>query len=611
MKTGKIINMLTVAALTACSQDDEQAVKQAEQTPTGVTISVTDLGMTPLKGTPTRALDRKDYTKDFVAGDQIGVFVVNGNDVTANLKYTLNSAGTWEKAEGEAAITHVEGNVYFAYYPYQDGTDKYTIRTSDYEAGATTADAFFAGLINRWRPAYDQSTQAKYSMQDLMVARATVNDGNVLTFQMEHQMALAEIRFAQVFGNGTAEPFGEGTIGLKYRFKTEENDYQGLDFSWIRPEHVNNHTITLTEKNIYRLIVRPNETVNIQGGIYNPNTDALVTSNPNWYVTTSNQLTKGQYQIFGTASMTNQNTNGAVVKNAYFNLGDILYSDGTFQSSTVSGHGTPVGIVVYKNPGNPYSSKIVNANDNSITVDGNIICEKGLAANYSGLTIAGRGLVMALEDLTQGSNFAFQWATTTDVDEDNTILPNAEYNRADGYFFDGLNKTNYLMGDGTTGTCGHQHPFCQALFSWRKNHAVPVGCSDWFVGSMGQWNQLVAAMYAGLDGYYTDANNNVVNTTKTEWTGRTPSTVHSYASINKAILNAGGTMLTVGDGTGGTSTTNEGIRYWSVDESNSNYASTHYYYNNYQSRASDVFHQDTGSGNTKTQYQKVRPLLAF
>ena len=590
MKTGKIINivsaMLTVAALTACSQDDEQAVKQAEQTPTGVTISVTDLGMTPLKGTPTRALDRKDYTKDFVEGDQIGVFVVNGNDVTDNLKYTLNSAGTWEKAEGEAAITHVEGNVYFAYYPYQDGTDKYTIRTDDYEAGATTADAFFAGLIKRWRPAYDQSTQAKYSMQDLMVARATVNDGNVLTFQMEHQMALAEIRFAQEFGAGTAGP--------KYRFKTEENYYQGLDFS-------TGNEGTQSQKNIYRLIVRPNEVVNIQGDIHELLNGNVVTSNPNWYVQTSNQLAKGQYQVFGTAECLPN------VQTQSFNLGDILYSDGTFQSSQKNGHGTPVGIVVYKNRGTSYSST-GTGNSSLSNLNGNTICEKGLTANYSGVTIAGRGLVMALEDVTRGTETGFIWGGNGS-DEDNAYFPNGADARTPSTWnspqsYQGLQKTNYLIGDGTKGTCGHtDHEFCKALYAWRNQsaHAVPVGCSDWFNGSVGQWNELLRSIYENFDG-----NTGSAATTKATWGGTSNATANAYGSLRVLLQNAGGTMMVYGDGTGSNNPTGDNQRYWMMDENSATYGTCIWF------TTSFTMSQDGGGGqNKQTDYHRVRPLLAF
>ena len=165
-----------------------------------------------------------------------------------------------------------------------------------------------------------------------------------------------------------------------------------------------------SRQNCYRLIVRPDEVTTIQGVRYNPDTDALLTSNPNWYVQTSHQLTKGQYQVFGTATLPNP------MANISFNLGDILYSDGTFQSTAVSGHGDPLGVVVYK-----------NGSTNSSTYIKNRTCEKDENPKCGGnvFKIAGRGLVMAFKNT--GTNHVTWGPNNTDE------APNKELRNISGY----------------------------------------------------------------------------------------------------------------------------------------------------------------------------------
>lgn len=518
----KLYHFLTIAAVTAalaaCSADDVQEATQPASAPQALTFQVEDQGMKPLQGT--RAIDNKDYTKQMLAGDAIGVFrveQVGGNwTVTAvNVKYVLNENGQWDyQATGDAILTGPESDTgfqsdptdhnapiiyYFAYYPYQGNDDTFAIANGDYSwADAVTAataasggsdaavaqaraEGFFKGLIAKWRPKHDQSTQAKYSNQDLMVAAATVNNDNTVVFQMAHQMAMVEIRFAQVIGYKYNV---SGGIGTTFRFKDDPDYYVGLDYSEI--DIKKNDNINYSRQNRYRLIVRPDEVTTIQGEKYNPDTDAKT---QNWYVQTNHQLTKGQYQVFGTSSLT------STIYSNNFNVGDILYSDGYFSSTAVSGHGDPLGVVVYKNTANNYVS--------------NRTCEKDENPKCGGnaFKIAGRGLVMS-HKLT-GS---YQWSTSNGDQSPSTELSSisnyqSSYNVGNGYFpnvsngnslvydFYGLGKTNQKVNNSS-------YPvFYNGIRGWRSSYPVPVGCSDWFMLSAGQCREMLLQRGTTVNGF--------------------------------------------------------------------------------------------------------------
>lgn len=489
------------AALAACSADEPQEAPQPAPQTRGLVFQVEDEGMTPLKGT--RAIDNKNYTKQLLAGDAIGVFRASKTifddtwKVTAvNVKYVLDENGQWnyENTNAFTASPEEAGNgfqsdqvnnnepvcYYFAYYPYQGSGDTFAIQDEDYLQSGITADTdaatFFAGLIAKWRPKHDQSTQAKYSNQDLMVAKATVNNSNTVVFQMAHQMAMVEIRFNQELG----VKFNSGGIGTKYRFKDDPDYYVGLDFS--EKDLMKSDNQNYSRQNCYRLIVRPDEVTTIQGVKYNPDTDALLTSNPNWYVQTSHQLTKGQYQVFGTSSITSP------FSNCSFNVGDILYSDGTFQSGVVSGHGTALGVVVYKNtsPGTYRYDRTCEKDENP----------KSGSDSYK---ILGKGLVMSHKQV--GGNTTYAWSNSNTNESPNTDITSisnysTSYNVNQGYFpevsslaggqadFYGLGKTEQKVNN-------NSYPAFNALINFRSNNLVPVGCSDWFMPSIGQWIEIL------------------------------------------------------------------------------------------------------------------------
>lgn len=245
--------LLSAMALTAaCTSEDDFAASPDEGTATAVplTITVTDGAYAPAQSPDddnspaTRAVER-GYVTEFTKDDQIGLYVVekeNASNPAAvkrtflheNLCLTHDGKG-WTLPDGKE-LTHrpPEGGeiLYFAYYPYRsDMAGKVVIEAVNAEVMATTeARLFFEPLIDGWYPASDQSTYKAYTASDLMVARGEVTkrtdgtDGSVLSFTMEHQMALVVMRLPT-----TKYTYTETICG-----KSEEKSYRlysGVDFS--------------------------------------------------------------------------------------------------------------------------------------------------------------------------------------------------------------------------------------------------------------------------------------------------------------------------------------------------------------------------------------------
>lgn len=221
MKTNNPLHRLTallpvLLLATACTRDDGFAPSSGgDTTPAALTISVTDGGYALADAAPgTRAVER-GYGTEFTAGDQIGLYVVEVADPSnthsdrkflhQNLCLTYDGTA-WTLPPG-TDLTHCPppggGEVlYFAYYPYQgDMTGKVKLEMLDTMGMATfEAKWFFWPLIVDWYPAADQSTYEAYTASDLMTAKGKVTartdgtDGSVLSFGMEHQMALVVVR---------------------------------------------------------------------------------------------------------------------------------------------------------------------------------------------------------------------------------------------------------------------------------------------------------------------------------------------------------------------------------------------------------------------------------
>lgn len=229
--------LLLLMLAAACTADDDFDPAPSPDSPTPsaplLTITVTDGAYAPAPtaddnddttpATATRAVER-GYATEFTAGDRIGLYEVREEDgsngthiyefAQENRNLCLTYDGTaWTLPSGkelsperrqDGSRTH-----YYAYYPYQDdsymnGSLDFFLRwTIDIEIPPTAREVF-GNLITLWSPAGNQNTYAAYTASDLMVSLGTVakrtdgTDGSVLSFVMEHQMALAVIRVPAV-----------------------------------------------------------------------------------------------------------------------------------------------------------------------------------------------------------------------------------------------------------------------------------------------------------------------------------------------------------------------------------------------------------------------------
>ena len=225
MKTKTLFYMALTAVMTtlaACSQDDDlQQDAAPEATP--IEFEITDGGYGGDE--TTRAVEEGYYTR-FTAGDECGLYIVNGSTLEAtNVKLTLTASGensesselTW-KTESPIDINHNVDYSCFLYYPYQqDMTGKF-----DVDKTAEDTD-FFDKLISGWEVQPNQSDHKDYTASDLMTAKGTATDDGgtlKLSFKLAHRMALAEIvapvevRFTS--GGNSCKPYQAEE--WKYRF---------------------------------------------------------------------------------------------------------------------------------------------------------------------------------------------------------------------------------------------------------------------------------------------------------------------------------------------------------------------------------------------------------
>ena len=199
MKTKTLFYMALTAVMTtlaACSQDDDMQ-QDAAPVATPIEFEITDGGYGGNEAT--RAVEEGYYTR-FTAGDECGLYIVNGSTLKAkNVKLTAseeNGKLTWKAADG--AISDVtENSKYFLYYPYPDDNEKIEeINNTEMNSAADKDTDFFENLISGWEVQSNQRNHDNYTASDLMTAKGTATyDGTTLklSFKLDHRMALAEI----------------------------------------------------------------------------------------------------------------------------------------------------------------------------------------------------------------------------------------------------------------------------------------------------------------------------------------------------------------------------------------------------------------------------------
>ncbi len=199
MKTKTLFYMALAAVMTtlaACSQDDDlQQDAAPEATP--IEFEITDGGYGGDEAT--RAVE-EGYRTRFEAGDECGLYIVNGGTLKAkNVKLTAseeNGKLTW-KPENGTEIDAADGDKYFLYYPYpKDSEAIYIINQANMNSAADKDNKFFENLISDWVVFENQNENDNYTQSDLMTAKGTATDDGgtlKLSFKLTHRMALAEI----------------------------------------------------------------------------------------------------------------------------------------------------------------------------------------------------------------------------------------------------------------------------------------------------------------------------------------------------------------------------------------------------------------------------------
>ncbi len=189
-----LCSLLTLAGLcilAACDKGDVNTTPpQGEDEVlnlSSISISLTDAGFI---SAGTAGL----YTRDFTAGDRIGVFAVREGVVVegqSNLCYEAADNGNggiiWTPAGENNAGTFFSDALYFVYYPYE-ADFAHTV-----DCAAEDARGFFAGLLSAHETACDQSEKAAYDASDLMAGCAAISGNNSVSVEMEHLMSLVVI----------------------------------------------------------------------------------------------------------------------------------------------------------------------------------------------------------------------------------------------------------------------------------------------------------------------------------------------------------------------------------------------------------------------------------
>lgn len=438
-----LLSVVTGIGLTACSGDDLEGSPGYDGQQ--YSISVTDGGYTSASdGIHTKAVEQ-GYRTVFTAGDQIGVFAVkNGEIITEVNNLCLTAADesgnlVW-KDTGSNHLLRYTGATYYAYYPYQ------TTLTGSLNPVATDAATFFDDVITNWTPDKDQGTYAKYTAQDLMVAKGTTS-GNGITFAMAHQMTLAVIQSPKI----------------KYSFSNSSpaiadytTDHICMDFDGYIPYRMNDGA--------YRYLVRPGSTDMLTGGYTTPSGVAK-----GWEITPT-IASAGNYKTYAIDGGQQLSVSGYTLQ-----VGDFMMKDGSLvmkgTSLTDAQKANCIGIVF---------SVGHNANDKS---------------DYSATGIGEarcRGYVIALTD-AKSNNFC-KWGV---YNQELGLYKDAGGNPISNLYdpqldWNGYSYTQSIItaagGESNlNGTMVTGYPATYyAVVSYRNAVPAPASSSGWFLPAIGQ-----------------------------------------------------------------------------------------------------------------------------
>lgn len=488
-RTAVLLTLLMLAA--ACTPDDafDNAAPGNGTDPAAVlTITVTDgaYAAAPSTNTPeaaaanaatnngapvTRAVER-GFATEFTKGDAIGIYVVKKTKeareaILKNEKFTYDGQ-TWKTEQSQAlpSIPHDDEYLYFAYYPYQeDMLSKYNV-----SIGEDDAKYFFMSLINGWNVEDNQSTYAKYTANDLMVARGVVAplpdsspaspSGSTLTFTMEHQMVLAVIR-------------------LPHTICTYTETIDGKDMSKSYNLYTGGHVNQWWQENHYtaRRIIKPD---------YNWNAD--ITSyyydsefNKHKFAATANtgHVPGGKYKIYTVDDGKETTTKRPPAE------GDFYMNDGTvLPKEAFSGGNLPddvkddcIGVVFWvgEKDGKHWTQTGYREGDRLLMYD-HPGCTHGMVV---ALADASSGVAWATKPLDGKTLWDWAYAFNGFTDNEKSLWKMIrESNSQYGYGY------NTLFGLYTAHNDGATFPAYDTVKTYASSHPTPEGCSGWFFPGM-------------------------------------------------------------------------------------------------------------------------------
>ncbi len=486
-RTAVLLTLLMLAA--ACTPDDafDNAAPGNGTDPAAVlTITVTDgaYAAAPSTDTPeasaanaatnngapvTRAVER-GFATEFTKGDAIGIYVVKKTKeareaILENGKFTYDGQ-TWEAEQSQAlpSIPHDDEYLYFAYYPYQeDMYNKVTIKEDD-------AKYFFMPLINGWNVEDNQSTYAKYTANDLMVARGVVAplpdgspaspSGSTLTFTMEHQMKLAVIRLPHTICAYTEKIDGQD-VPKSYNLYT--GGYVNL---WWQENHYT-----------ARRIIKPDSDWN--AGTTSYYYDSEFNKHEFTAATNIGNVSGGIYKIYTVDYGKETPTERPLAE------GDFYMKDGTvLPKEAFSGGNLPkdvqddcIGVVFWvgEKDGKHWTQTGDREGDRLLMYD-HPTCTHGMVV---ALADASLGVAWATKPLDGKTLWNWAYAFNGFTDNEKSLWKMIrESNSQYGYGY------NTLFGLYTAHNAEATFPVYDTVKTYASSHPTPEGCSGWFFPGM-------------------------------------------------------------------------------------------------------------------------------
>ena len=208
--------------------------------------------------------------QSFNNNEAIGLYAVSkdGKVVIPNIKLVKQQDGEgnpiW-KTENDQRFLFTTNYKYFAYYPYSN-----TAPTIDKEA--TTADAFFKDMIDKWEPAKTQNEETALVSQDLQVSSGVIEpDASKLKFEMSHSMGLAVLTLGTKAASEIAERRTFTTPNYTFHYPDLGNlrstvqptaaQYKDSDKKWTgsikASTNFKSHDPFKVRKNFYIQVIKP------------------------------------------------------------------------------------------------------------------------------------------------------------------------------------------------------------------------------------------------------------------------------------------------------------------------------------------------------------------